>query len=413
MRHRVRYAARTLPWVLVIFVACSGGETPWAGTMIDSVGVTLVSNPQDGIWSEDERWTVEEEVRIGAAEGSAEYQFGEIGGIAVDSRGRVFVLDRLAQDVRVFSPDGVYEQTIGRRGGGPGELAQAYFAPGVVPGDTLLVPDVFGNHRINRFAPDGSSLGSFPLPPQLGDVFGLAFTPSGMIALWVRSAASRRDTESASVDRIVTLSTDGRVRDTLLTFPSGETFSPGMGQVTLLAPEPVWEITQDSKLLYGVDDRYRIRVYDASALERVIDKPYEPEPITDRDKEFDWGVPPQARQMVRTSDTYPAFAGIISGPNGTIWVQHVMPISEMSDAHRESLGSLFGKWAPMIPSILRKFHGAPEWDVFDADGRLLGVVTMPPRFVPQVIRGNKVYGITQDELDVDYAVRLRILGNLD
>lgn len=411
--HILNSAVRTLPCVLVMSGACSGGEMRWAGTMIDSVGVTLVSNPADGMWADNERWIVEQEIRIGAAEGSPDYQFGEIGGITVDSRGRVFVLDIQAQNVKVFSSDGVYEQTIGGRGRGPGELAQAYFAPGVLAGDTLLVPDVFGNRRINRYAPDGSSVGSFLVPPQFGDVFGVAFTPSGMIALWIRSVASRGEPESENVDRIVTLSTDGQVTDTLLTFPSGRTFSRGMGQVTLLAPEPVWDITQDSRLLFGVDDRYRIRVYDAGALERVIQKPYEPKPITDRDKEFDWGVPPQARETVRISEFYPAFTDIIAGPNGTIWVQHVLPISQMSDAHRQSLGSLFGKWAPMIPSILREFHGAPEWDVFDADGRFLGVITMPPRFVPQVIRGNKVYGITRDELDVGYVVRLRVVSVSD
>ncbi len=42
-----------------IGAACGGGESRWAGTITDSAGVTIVSNPAEGIWTEAERWTVE------------------------------------------------------------------------------------------------------------------------------------------------------------------------------------------------------------------------------------------------------------------------------------------------------------------------------------------------------------------
>ena len=54
--------------------------------------------------------------------------------------------------------------------------------------------------------------------------------------------------------------------------------------------------------------------------------------------------------------------------------------------------------------------GAKDWDVFDAEGRFLGVVTMPPRFSPRSIVGDKIYGVFRDDLDVQYAVRMRIVG---
>jgi hypothetical protein len=56
--------------------------------------------------------------------------------------------------------------------------------------------------------------------------------------------------------------------------------------------------------------------------------------------------------------------------------------------------------------------GARDWDVFDADGRFLGVVTMPHLFSHKLFRGDKIYGIWRDELQVQYVVRLRILGDL-
>ena len=47
----------------------------------------------------------------------------------------------------------------------------------------------------------------------------------------------------------------------------------------------------------------------------------------------------------------------------------------------------------------------------DSEGRLLGVVSMPPRFTPTEFRGNKIYGVLRDESDVPYAARLRVVGD--
>ncbi len=56
--------------------------------------------------------------------------------------------------------------------------------------------------------------------------------------------------------------------------------------------------------------------------------------------------------------------------------------------------------------------GAGEWDVFDAAGWFLGVVTMPPDFAPMLFVHDQIYGIWRDELDVQYVVRLRLVGEL-
>jgi hypothetical protein len=55
--------------------------------------------------------------------------------------------------------------------------------------------------------------------------------------------------------------------------------------------------------------------------------------------------------------------------------------------------------------------GSRTWDVFDAEGRYLGVVNMPPRFQPVRFLGNVIYGIQRDELDVQYVVKLQVVGS--
>jgi hypothetical protein len=47
--------------------------------------------------------------------------------------------------------------------------------------------------------------------------------------------------------------------------------------------------------------------------------------------------------------------------------------------------------------------------VFDGDGKYLGVVTMPLRFQPRILLGDKIYGVWRDDLDVQYVMRLRIV----
>lgn len=394
--------------------ACGSGQTRWAGSMSDSAGVTIVANPATGVWAPGEEWTFEEELRIGALEGDPEYQFGQVGFIALDSQDQIYVIDIQAQHIQVYAPDGSYVRTIGQRGSGPGELQGAAFVL-VGPGDTILVPDV-QNQRINRFAPDGTSLGSFRIDLQQGIPILFQGTEDGLLAEQVRqfSLPGQPAIENPQ-DVIRTMSPDGAILDTLLTFASGETFrlSGGAPQFKFYSAEPAWDITDD-RLLFAVNDDYRIDVYSlAGDLTRVIEKPFDRKPVAERDKdalmkflENTWanaGVPPQAiaqlKQNVSFGESFPAFATIVAGTAETTWVQHVQAASELSDEEYEA-------WNPIEDT------GAPTWDVFDSQGRYLGIVTMPRRFAPRVFRGDEIYGVWRDELDVQYVIKLRIIGDL-
>jgi hypothetical protein len=408
------------PWasILTVFVAvaCTSAEGAWKGTITDSAGVTIVANTDEGVWTPSAQWTLEEELRIGAVEGDPDYQFGQIGLLAVDSRDRIFVLDAQARHVRVYSPDGAYEQTIGGPGAGPGELGQQAAALYMGPGDTLLVPDL-ANQRVNRYAPDGTSLGSFPLRLEHGIPMAINATRTGVVAEQVRPLSLPDRPARDSLDVIVTLATDGSVLDTLMTFLPGGTidFGGSAPSVTLFSPEPSWQLTDDMHLLFGISDNYRISLFSPDGeLQRIVTKPFVQDPITERDQEMMMeffeqqvrdAVPPQAvqeaiarmRQVMSFADFYPAFAAMQMGPQGSLWVQHIQSPSTLSE---EELAA----WD------FTQDIGARQWDVFDADGRYLGVVNMPPRFSPRIILGSKIYGVWRDDLDVQYVMRLRIVG---
>lgn len=100
-------------------------------------------------------WTLRETVRIGSGD-EGPTSFSWIKGVATDSLDRIFIYEHSTQDIRVFSRDGQYLKTIGRRGRGPGELANA---EGIVvaPDGALWIRDA-GNGRFSRLTIDGAYL---------------------------------------------------------------------------------------------------------------------------------------------------------------------------------------------------------------------------------------------------------------
>ena len=94
------------------------------------------------------------------------------------------------------------------------------------------------------------------------------------------------------MDMIVTLATDGSVLDTLRRFPPGGTLNlgnPNSPEINLFTAEPVWQIAEDMRLLFGINDNYRIGIYSPDGeLERVITKPFELTPIGETDQDLMW-----------------------------------------------------------------------------------------------------------------------------
>jgi hypothetical protein len=371
--------------------------------------VAIVKNTSDGIWGADEGWTVEQELLIGALEGDPEYQFGQVGGLTVDSEGRIYALDVQAQHIKVYSPEGEYLSTIGGQGRGPGELFQAFFLV-MGPGDTLLVPDV-GNQRINRFAPDGSSLGDIRIEMAKGIPMVFGSSSNGAMAEQVRQFSFPGQPEiEEPKDFIIVLGADALPSDTLLTYPAGETFSltGGRPEFKIYSTEAAWDLTDDSRLVFATNDEYRFNTYaTGGVLERIVEKPFERRPVTERDKQpvldllqgawDDAGVPPEMRPEVKFGEFLPTFGSIVAGPLGTVWVQNIRPFADRSDEELENFDPL-------------QDSGSPEWDIFDSEGRFLGVVNLPDKFAPREFRGDKIYGVWRDELDVSYVMRLRIIG---
>ena len=144
------------------------------------------------------RLALEEVLVIGSLAGEHD-AFGRVMDVAVDRNGRIFIADDVAHHIKVFTADGAYEATIGRRGQGPGEFSAPWHVA-VDPSDSLFVWDS-GHSRILVFTPGLEYARSFVTPPSK-TINSIVFDASGKLVL---AAYGRREERG-----VLVLDRDGR-----------------------------------------------------------------------------------------------------------------------------------------------------------------------------------------------------------
>jgi sugar lactone lactonase YvrE len=141
--------------VLVLGAFVLAAALAFAGLKVETVnGVRVVHNSGSGAWGKTPKVTLEPVRTLGdvdtADENVAFYMPSTIG---VDGTGSLFVLDTGNHRIQKFGPDGKYLATYGRQGQGPGE----FYFPAWLAVDAqgfLYVSDP-NNQRIQVLTPDG------------------------------------------------------------------------------------------------------------------------------------------------------------------------------------------------------------------------------------------------------------------
>lgn len=372
-----------------------------------------MENPSEGLWNHGSAWTLEVDLRIGGIEGEGPYEFGDLTGLSVGEDGRVYLLDRQAREVRIFDARGEHLETLGRQGSGPGELGPALGGIFVRDG-AVLVPDL-SNRRLTVFPSDRSAPSTISLDLAQGLPVRFDLDAEGGVIVQLRGMAAEGIESHAAGDPIVRLSEVDAPTDTVLLLPRGTTmeFDGSTPQITMLAPEPVWDMARDGRLIWAMNNAYRVEVLRDGRVERVILRAVERQPITGNDERLfrsaleqlllDAGAPPEVVQglvgQMAFAEFYPALGAVFAGPDGSTWVQGIRTAEHVAenpeDFNPQDLGP---------PDL-----GAPDWSVFDAEGRFLGLLMTPPRFKPFVSEGDFVYGVRLDEYDVPEVLRLRVV----
>jgi hypothetical protein len=86
-------------------------------------GVRIIHNSKEGIWQKSPKISLEKVLEIGDIEAlSEDVAFYMPLDIALDAEGNLYVLDTGNHRIQKFSPEGEFLATIGRKGQGPGEF---------------------------------------------------------------------------------------------------------------------------------------------------------------------------------------------------------------------------------------------------------------------------------------------------
>jgi len=417
--HRVISLLALLAATVTIGSCESDSTLGWDGTMCDSAGVVLVENHGIPMWREGDAWTFTKRLRIGVAEGDSTYMFGGITGLVILSNGRVVVGDTQYHTVRFFSPEGVHLSTVGREGAGPGEFGGRINLL-LGPGDTILAVDG-RNQQASRIAPDGTWLGSFSTVPSNGYwIYSWDDDEAtGQIVSLLRPLVGDAAPADIRFDLLVRRDLYGAFLDTVARLPTIH-FVTEEGDSRLLhfyRGEPHYDLC-DGMIVTGHGDAFRL-VWQRpdGTVERIATLDREPLALTGEDEATllrridvrfeERGVSQEAtaeyKSRLRFESTYPAYRRIVCGPAGTLLLERIRPLRELSEREFQNLGT--NHRAP----------GSDEWDVFDREGRYLGVAPMPVTphrhaFTQDTSGAWLMSSVERGEFDVPYVAVWQIEG---
>mgnify|MGYP001828422316 CR=1 FL=1 len=402
-------------------IACTdsgvdGVDGRWEA-VVDTVGDTVTVRTISGsVWGDTA--TLVPEVSIGMLEGPDEYLIGDPRSIAVNSGGNIYVLDRQVPVIRMYDSDGNFVRNVGREGGGPGE----YKSPGaiaVLPDDRLLVRDP-ENGRSSIYAAEGEYLEQLRYPGGFNtsrrmytDTAGFAFS---MVLLnygtapwdWIFGLA-RIDPRSGIRDTIPAPTWDYEPPQ-ITASREGSSSSDNVP----FSPDDSWSFSPLGYMIGGVSTDYRVDLYRVGEPVLRIERAWEPvrvkpEEGAERRRErtarmqrqysgWKWNGP-------AVPDTKPPFTNLIATSEGNIWVQVSQEGYEaMSDAEARAAESRTDR-----PQL--RFLEPTAYDVFSPAGAYLGHVKPPRSFRTRpepLVRGDTVWAVTRDELDVARVVRFRL-----
>lgn len=373
MKHQTSiYSIISCLSVFIVFTSFQKQENKWQGTIEKVEGVTVVKNPKDPLFQK-EAFHLAEELSIGESQGKEEYMFSQISKIAVNKNGDIYALDIKERHVKVFNRDGVYIQTIGKGGNGPGE----FIRPRGLVFSSCKKLAVGGMLRLSFFSLDGKFLYRLK-PTKLGYVIQFDIDSQGdiiLLSIELQSDITQFELKkfSPELNEICTYQIARKPRSK----------SNGINPFT---PVLSWAMLVNDKVVCGYPaDGYRLKIYDREGtIEREIRKKHKHEPVTENDKKaiLEFLKMDPGTKIDSPSKKLP-FRQIYADDEGRLFVQ---------------------TWR-----ILHNGEGF-IYDIFDSKGKFIS--TVPLKFVPLVIKNNRLYTIEEDEEGYQYIKRYKIIWAL-
>lgn len=313
---------------------------PAGMTTRDSLGIEIVENRAPAEVRAPWILDTSSVVNIGSQSADPAQEFSGFVIPVLLSDGRIVVANGGTGELRFFGPDGKWEKSVGRRGGGPGEFENLGWLDAGV-GDTLRTYD-WGLRRLSVFSAEGA----FIRPVSLltgGEVSSprpLGMLRDGRLIALSQNAVTLESRPGAGRDTVPLFALDlvRGVADSLGRFPSHEyMIHTGKGSVSagsLPFGKDLHVLAHGSRVYVGTANAPEVLVLGTDGrVERVVRWTAASVPVTLEDIEAytraisqEFGPGQEERRerfLLRLKETpfpklKPAYAGLLGGPEGSI-----------------------------------------------------------------------------------------------
>jgi len=423
----------TITILAAVVAACAGGSGSTAShdwrASYDTIGDTLVVRTESGsVWGDTA--TLVADLTIGQLEGPDEYMFGRVRSLAVASDGSIYAYDAHMKELRKYAADGTYVATFGRQGGGPGEYEDPDGGLAVLPDGRVVLRDP-ANARFSVFSAEGDYLDSWRIRGQLYTSRSLYKDSAGCVypLILLSTEGGVQDWRTG----LVRYGPDGLPGDTLETptydyEPSEIVASSGdddnrhiIADQIPFTPTVSWALSPPGYFVGGLSTRYAIELYVApDSGVRIERGDWQPVPVKPEERdEQERIITANFRQLDPSwrwngdpiPDTKPPYQRLFVAEDGRIWVWLHQEARKTGSGDESAEQDEPGR----IPE--QTWFESVAFDVFEPDGRYLGMVRAPDGlavYPTPVARGDTLWAVVEDELDVPYIVRFHVeLGTAD
>lgn len=350
-----------------------------------------------------------EVMRFGRLSGDPDLLFNEIRTFMAANDGGLIIHDR-GEGIRRYDREGNFIGRVAGVGAGPAEVRSVLAM--AENGSGLIAAYDLGNNRVTLL--DGVDVRSVSRPdgmPRYGGD-GLFFTEDG--ELWAGLTPPFPSEGGVSHPRPIyaRLSVDGTWTDTTFT---PDRFVAECPELTRRAnvsgfwedarepflPKVKWGVGPDRSILVGCPARYEFEVLDRDGSVYRIGRQWEALQLPNEQQDFLAnqlrlpGLPPER----------PAYTRLVSMSEGRIWVRPTLP-SERIPLPEEAVRELgiTHMWDESTRAV---------FDVFTLEDGWLGTVALPdearyngfPTEPRIVIRGDSIWAVATDSMDVEYVVK--------
>ena len=284
--------------VLRVVRRASWAGAAWLFGAVPGNAQEIIELPAEDRWLEID---LEEVYRLGTMTGEVWEQFGEVGEVAFDGSGRLYVFDRQISTVFVVGTDGSLVREFGREGGGPGEFDNAVQMIVAEDGRVVVMDQVRRAYQL--FDAEGSferavrfegdpSYTVITVHAALRGADALVTVPEDVRGgFWSGEPPPRPAPTSRPIERI-TLSGEVVARDTIVHGSLPPLQSPDDGLDLLRSPwEPryavgspplLWGTLPGGAVAFSDSSAYAIKIAAVgTGVSRILTRPLRSKPVSD------------------------------------------------------------------------------------------------------------------------------------